>query len=158
MADLDFDLDDLSMARSDDSDGIKSLRAAVKALKAQITERDTELTTFREKSRAESLNDLLKSKGVPDIAFGLYPKDAAATEEAVGQWVQQFGAAFGIQASATTTSPAEQQQQIQRMQQASAEAPPPSPIDMATLRARILNAGSREELDKVYEEYGIRPS
>jgi hypothetical protein len=155
MSNLDFDLDDLTTNRGDDSEGIKSLRNALKALKQQITERDTELSTFRGNARKESLTSLLKSKGVPEVAFGLYPKDAEASEEAVTEWVNTYGAAFGVNPSPTGLSP-EQVAQMQTLQQASAQAPSPTPTDAATLMARIQGANSKAELDAVYAEFGLR--
>lgn len=157
MSNLDFDLDDLTTDRSDDSDGIKSLRAAVKSLKDQIKQKDTELTTYRSKEREGSLSELLKSKGVPETAFGLYPKDAEASEEAVTEWVGKFGAAFGIQTAPTGLAP-EQVAAMQTVQAASAQAPAAAPGDMNTLMARLQAANSKEESAAVYAEFGLRPA
>lgn len=157
MSNLDFDLDDLGTERSDDSDGIKSLRAALKAANLQIRAQGTELDTFRSKQREGSLSELLKSKGVPETAFGLYPKDADASDEAVTEWVGKFGAAFGITAAPTGLAP-EQVAAMQQVQAASAQAPTPAPGDMSTLKARLQAANSREESAAVYAEFGLRPA
>lgn len=156
--DLDFDLADLGTDRSDDSEGIKSLRKALNALKTQLQERDAELNTFRTEKRGQTLTELLAAKGVPEAAFGLYPKDAEATEAAVGEWVSTYGAAFGITQAPTTQVPADAQEAMQQMQQASATAPAPSPGDMNTMLSRIQNAASPEELQNIYAEYGMRPA
>ena len=158
MSNADFDLDDLTTNRGDDSDGIKSLRSALKALKAQINEKDTELSTYRTKVREESLSGLLKSAGVPDAALGLYPKDAEATQEAVTEWVGKFGAAFGINPNPAPGLTPEAVQAMQTVQAASAQAPAPSPGDAATLLARIQAANNKQELAAVYAEFGMKPA
>lgn len=157
MSNLDFDLDDLGTERADDSEGIKSLRAALKAANAQIKAANTELSTFRTKERQGTLSDLLKSKGVPEAAYGLYPKDADASEEAVTEWVKTYGAAFGIQVQPTGLDPATVAA-MQQVQSASATAPTPAPGDVSTLQARIAGAKNREELHAIYAEIGMRPA
>lgn len=154
---LDFDLDDLSADQSDDSPGIKSLRAAVKAANATIKQLTAEVGTFRTKERTGTLSELLSSKGLTPVQQKLYPKDAEATEEAVQAWLTEFGEAFGVTETATTAVPAAQQQAMQQMQDASAQAPAPSPGDMNTLMARLQAATSPAESQAVYTEFGMRP-
>jgi hypothetical protein len=153
---LDFDLDDLSTARSDDSDGIKSLRNALKAVKDQLKASQTELDTYRGEKRKQTLSELLESKGVKGKAQSLYPKDAEATEEAVTAWVAEFGEAFGLENPQTTAVPTEQQQAMQQMQDASAQAPAPLPGDVGTIMARLQAAQTREEAAAIYAELGWR--
>jgi hypothetical protein len=153
---FDLDLDSITDANGGtDSAGIKNLRTQFKALKDQLAARDAELSLIRNERRTETVSELLRSKGVPEKALKLYPKDAEATEEAVSAWVAEFGEAFGIQAQDTNLSP-EQQAAIQASQAAAASAPPPSPMDLTNLRAEIEAAPDRAALQAVYEKYGMK--
>lgn len=148
---------DLLNDDANDSDLVKTLRAALKTANKNLKEKDDALSGYSKKERANSLADVLKEKGLdnPKVTK-LYPADAETTPEAVDAWLAEFGDLFGIQRQESTAS-TDTQNAARQISAASATAPPANAsFDLAALAAEIANAKNETELAAAYEKAGLK--
>lgn len=74
---------------------VKQLRKEAKANKQEAEQLRKQLAEATAAKRQSSVEDVLKAKGIDPSAAGLYNGEDVS-EEAVGQWLAQYGKAFGV--------------------------------------------------------------
>lgn len=89
--------DDLHVETDNDSELVRTLRAALRADKAKIKTLENEVQTARTQSVESAVKDALK--GVPEAARAkvekLIRKDAKSAED-VQSWLEEYGDVFGV--------------------------------------------------------------
>lgn len=144
------DWDDEQEGTQDDrseSTPMRELRAADRAKAKRIKELETELSGLKSASRERSVKDVLSARGLNPKIAAFIPQDIDPTEEAISGWVDEFGDVFGIQPkeSAPSAVPEDDVAALRQMDRAMESSQIPS--GAAASREKILQVGSREELD-----------
>lgn len=139
MADEDYDYEN-------ESEGIKQVRAALKAKEKENKELLEKLAGFESKVRTASLSDLLKAKGADKFAK-FFPSDIEVDEAHVNTWVEENAELFGIKAPEANADPNQIEAAKQLANASGGEAP--LPTDFEGLRAQIKNTKSDDELKQV---------
>ena len=135
----DFEDDDLGSG----TDLVKKLRKQIDALQKQVKERDEILAEYTTLSHEASVGEILESFGLNPRIAQFIPDDIEADEDAVAEWLNEYGEAFGIEAVEQET-PSPDAQSYERMSDFdNGEIDPYVGQDLAS---RIANASSPEEL------------
>lgn len=146
----DYEDDDFDGA-SNESNAMKELRKAYKAMQKQNKELAEQLDTFKSSLRERSVKDVIASKGLPEKVAALIPKDLSSSEE-VDAWISEYGDIFGVQASGSTegqpAAPSPELQAMSRISNAQSTGQPFSG-DATQLDALIRSAQTPEELNKI---------
>ena len=125
------------------TDLVKKLRKQIDALSKQLKERDEILAEYTTQSHEASVGEILESFGLNPRIAQFIPDDIEADEDAVAEWLNEYGDAFGIEA----VEEGEQSPDAQAFERMSGfddgEADPYVGHDLAS---RIANASSPEEL------------
>jgi hypothetical protein len=79
--------------------GPKALRDAYEAQKAEAAQLKKDLAALNAKVRSQEVTQKLTSRGMPEKAIGLFPKDVDPTDEMVSKWVEEYGSLFAPGAS-----------------------------------------------------------
>lgn len=91
-----YDEDDDIDFEDGPQDVVKQLRKVNRTLEKRLKELEQEANTAKAQNRQRTVKDVLTSKGVnPKIAVFI-PQDLDATEEAVNNWLNEYGDVFGI--------------------------------------------------------------
>ena len=129
------------------TDVVGQLRKVNRALEKRAKELEQELAGLKTQTRQRTVKDVLQAKGLnPKIAVFI-PQDIDVSEEAIAQWVNEYGDVFGIQ-TPTEEKPAEKSPEIKaqaRINNMVATGTAPD-IDEDAF-AKIAAAKSREDLD-----------
>ncbi len=163
--DDDFNLDEFEVEDEGES-ADKPKAKAPKALRdyaarqaAENKELRERLAKFDAQERGKSLEDVLKSKGVPEdragVIAGLYPKDAEASAEAVDAWLESYSAAFGITRKDSAVE-ADEQANMSKVFTAGQTAPP-ADSSMANTVAEMKAAPDNAALDAILARVGAQP-
>ena len=80
------------------TDLVKKLRKQVDQLSKQIKERDSQLEEYQTYSHEAAIREVLESFGLNPRIAAFIPSDIEADEEAVAEWLNEYGDAFGITA------------------------------------------------------------
>jgi hypothetical protein len=133
-----------------DSNAMKELRKAYKAMQKQNKELAEQLDSFKSSIRERSVKDVLASKGLPEKVAALIPKDATSSEE-VEAWITEYGDVFGFnqdsgEQEANPVSP--ELQAMNRIAETQSGGQPFSG-DAGQLDALIRSATTPEELNRV---------
>jgi hypothetical protein len=80
------------------TDLVKKLRKQVDQLSKQIKERDSQLEEYQTYSHEAAIGEVLESFGLNPRIAAFIPSDIEADEEAVAEWLNEYGDAFGITA------------------------------------------------------------
>jgi hypothetical protein len=80
------------------TDLVKKLRKQVDSLSKQLKERDTQLEEYQTYSHEAAIGEVLESFGLNPRIAAFIPSDIEADEEAVAEWLNEYGDAFGITA------------------------------------------------------------
>lgn len=134
-----------------DSNAMKELRKAYKAMQKQNKELVEQLDSFKSNLRERSVKDVLVSKGLPEKVAALIPKDATSSEE-VEAWLGEYGDVFGLNlASSEQAAPQPVSPELQAMSRIAETQSSGQPFsgDATQLDALIRAAQSPEELNKV---------
>jgi hypothetical protein len=153
--DDEYEADD-SRSGGNDSELVRDLRRQLKqALKAS---KDTaaELSKFRAVERERSLASKLESRGLKPKIAKLIPSEVAEDDEALSQWLDDYGDVFGGSASepSSDTPPAEQDAgavERQRMT-ALAETGSTPAGGFASFEERMSRANSQDEIAQILAE------
>ena len=128
------------------TDLVKKLRKQVDQLSKQIKERDSQLEEYQTYSHEAAIGEVLESFGLNPRIAAFIPSDIEADEEAVAEWLNEYGDAFGITAVDESES-SEEDPDAQAFEQMSnfedGDVDPTVGRDIASL---ISNATSVEEL------------
>lgn len=128
------------------TDLVKKLRKQIDALSKQIKERDEILAEFTTQSHEASIGEILESFGLNPRIAKFIPDEVEADEDAVAQWLNEYGDAFGIEAveEGTESPDAQSYERMSEFDDGSID-----PFVGQDLASRIANAGSPEELSNL---------
>jgi predicted RNase H-like nuclease (RuvC/YqgF family) len=129
-------------------DVVKQLRRVNKTLEKRLKELEVEATTLKNQTRQRTVKDVLTAKGINPKVAAFIPQDLDASEEAVNNWLNEYGDVFGVNQdtnngeSQASKDPALQAQK--RINDVVSTGTPPG-VDEDSM-AKILNATSAAEL------------
>jgi hypothetical protein len=141
---LEYDYEDEDNGSGNDL--VKKLRKQIDALSKQIKERDEILAEFTTQSHEASIGEILESFGLNPRIAKFIPDEVEADEDAVAQWLNEYGDAFGIEAveEGTESPDAQSYERMSDFDDGSID-----PFVGQDLASRIANAGSPEELSNL---------
>jgi predicted RNase H-like nuclease (RuvC/YqgF family) len=141
--DDDFDFED------GPQDVVKQLRKVNRTLEKRLKELEQEATTLKTQTRQRTVKDVLSTKGINPKVAALIPQDIEPTEEAVSNWLNEWGDVFGVKteeaAESAPVNPGLQAQKRINDVVSSAQAPAYDE-DIAN---RIANAKTADELSAI---------
>jgi hypothetical protein len=83
---------------SSGTDLVKKLRKQVDQLSKQLKERDAVLEEYQTYSHEAAIGEVLEGFGLNPRIAAFIPSDIEADEDAVAEWLNEYGDAFGITA------------------------------------------------------------
>ena len=95
-----YDDDDLD-EDFEPQDVVKQLRRVNKTLEKRLKELEVEATTLKNQTRQRTVKDVLTAKGINPKVAAFIPQDLDASEEAVNNWLNEYGDVFGVNQDAT---------------------------------------------------------
>jgi len=129
------------------TDVVGQLRKVNRALEKRAKELEQELSGLRTQTRQRTVKDVLQAKGLNPKIAAFIPQDIDVSEEAIAQWVNEYGDVFGIQ------TPSEEKP-VQKSPEVMAQARINNMVATGTAPdidedafAKIANAKSKEDLD-----------
>jgi len=136
----------------DDSNVVKQLRKVNRELEKRSKELESELQQIREQSRSRNLADVLAKKGLNPKVAKLIPNDVESSEEAIDQWIAEYGDVFGIEQSTESSTQSTVDPSVVASQQrinnvVSSSQAPAGEEDMI---ARIMAAQDTDELKALF--------
>jgi len=129
------------------TDVVGQLRKANRALEKRAKELEQELDGLKSQTRQRTVKDVLQAKGLNPKIAAFIPQDIDTSEEAINQWVTEYGDVFGIQ-TPSEEKPAQKSPEVlaqARINNMVATGSAPD-IDEDAF-AKIASAKSREDLD-----------
>jgi len=129
------------------TDLVKKLRKQVDLLSKELKERDQVIEEFQTYSHEASVGEILESFGLNPRIAQFIPSDIEADEDAVSEWLTEYGDAFGITAVEESEAGYQPDADAQSFEQISdfenGDIDPSIGQDISSL---IANASSAEEL------------
>jgi hypothetical protein len=129
------------------TDLVKKLRKQVDLLSKELKERDQVIEEFQTYSHEASVGEILESFGLNPRIAQFIPSDIEADEDAVSEWLTEYGDAFGITAVDESEAGYQPDADAQSFEQISdfenGDIDPSVGQDISSL---IANASSPEEL------------
>ena len=157
MSNYDYEDDDFDTEEKDSSnDLVKQLRKANKQKEKELAELKAQFDGLSKAQRDRAIKDALASRGVNSKIAAFIPQDIDPTEESVSKWLENYSDVFGVQTEQTQATPNVDPQQAaayQRMTNAVEQGT--TPEYQAEIHKKLLNAGSREELDEIIRQSGL---
>ena len=144
-----YDDDDFFDEDNEPQDVVKQLRKVNRTLEKRLKEIEAEATNLKNQTRQRTVKDVLTAKGVNPKVAAFIPQDIDISEEAVTNWLNEYGDVFGVKQesqegeSQTQTNPALQAQK--RINDVVSTGTPPG-VDEDSL-SKILNAKNAAELN-----------
>ena len=129
------------------TDVVAQLRKVNRSLEKRAKELEQELNGLKTQTRQRTVKDVLQAKGLNPKIAAFIPADIDTSEEAINNWVNEYGDVFGIQAP-TEETPVEKSPEVKaqaRINNMVATGTAPD-IDEDAF-AKIANAKSKEDLD-----------
>lgn len=139
---LEYDFEDEDNGSG--TDLVKKLRKQIDALQKQVKERDEILAEYTTLSHEASVGEILEQFGLNPRIAQFIPDDIEADEDAVAQWLNEYGDAFGIEAvedEGLQSPDAQAYEQMSDFDDGSID-----PYVGQDLASRISNASSPQEL------------
>jgi hypothetical protein len=155
MSNYDYEDDDFDTP-NDGGDLVKQLRKANKQKEKELAELKSQFENLSKAQRERAIKDALASRGVNQKIASFIPQDIDPTEESVSKWLENYSDVFGIQLEQNQATPNVDPQQAaayQRMTNAVEQGT--TPEYQAEIHKKLLNAGSREELDEIIRQSGL---
>jgi len=148
-----YEYDDEDDFTEESGDVVKQLRKVNRTLEKRLKELETESVTLKTQSRQRIVKDVLTQKGINPKVAAFIPQDLDSSEEAITNWINEYGDVFGVNNNAEEST---QQQGKAQTPDLSAQnrinnivnTGMPSVPDEDSL-AKILNAKSAEELNAI---------
>ena len=139
--DDDFDFED------GPQDVVKQLRKVNRTLEKRLKELEQEANTAKAQNRQRTVKDVLTAKGINPKVAAFIPQDIEISEEAVSNWLNEYGDVFGVNqepkdGNSQAQDPALQAQK--RINEVVSTGTPPG-VDEDAM-SKILNASSAAEL------------
>lgn len=128
------------------TDLVKKLRKEIDRLSKQIKERDEILEEITAYSHEASVGEILENFGLNPRIAAFIPEDIEADEDAVAEWLNEYGDAFGIEAVEEGEESPDAQAYEQMSDFDNGDIDPYVGQDLAS---RIANASSPEELSNL---------
>ena len=156
MSNYDYEDDDFDTPSNDGNDLVKQLRKANKQKEKELAELKSQFEGLSKANRERAIKDALASRGVNQKIAAFIPQDIDPTEESVSKWLETYSDVFGVQTEQTQATPNVDPQQAaayQRMTNAVEQGV--TPEFQAEIHKKLLNAGSREELDEIIRQSGL---
>ena len=128
-------------------DVVKQLRKVNRTLEKRLKELEVESTTLKNQTRQRTVKDVLTAKGINPKVAAFIPQDIEISEEAVSNWLNEYGDIFGVkQESQESESPTQNPslQAQRRINEVVSTGTPPG-VDEDAM-SKILNAKSASEL------------
>ncbi len=129
------------------TDVVGQLRKVNRALEKRAKELEQELSGLKTQTRQRTVKDVLQAKGLNPKIAAFIPQDIDTSEEAINNWVNEYGDVFGIQ------TPSEEKP-VQKSPEVLAQARINNMVATGTAPdidedafAKIASAKSREDLD-----------
>jgi hypothetical protein len=91
-----YDEDDDIDFEDGPQDVVKQLRKVNRTLEKRLKELEQEAHSLKSQTRQRTVKDVLTSKGVNPKIAAFIPQDLDATEEAVNNWLNEYGDVFGL--------------------------------------------------------------
>lgn len=145
-----YDDDDFFDEDNEPQDVVKQLRKVNRTLEKRLKELETEATTLKNQTRQRTVKDVLTAKGVNPKVAAFIPQDIEITEEAVTNWLNEYGDVFGVQNAADNKGESQSQannpalQAQKRINDVVSTGTPPGVDEDVALK--IANAKSADEL------------
>jgi len=142
-----YDDDDFFDEDNEPQDVVKQLRKVNRTLEKRLKEIEAEATTLKNQTRQRTVKDVLTAKGINPKVAAFIPQDIEISEEAVSNWLNEYGDVFGVQqesekGESQAQNPALQAQK--RINEVVSTGTPPG-VDEDAM-AKILNASNAAEL------------
>jgi predicted RNase H-like nuclease (RuvC/YqgF family) len=142
-----YDDDDFLDEDNEPQDVVKQLRKVNRTLEKRMKELEAEANTLKSQTRQRTVKDVLTAKGINPKVAAFIPQDIEITEEAVSNWLNEYGDVFGVkqeskEGESQAQNPALQAQK--RINEVVSTGTPPG-VDEDSL-SKILNAKSASEL------------
>ena len=142
-----YDDDDFFDEDNEPQDVVKQLRKVNRTLEKRLKEIEAEATTLKNQTRQRTVKDVLTAKGINPKVAAFIPQDIEISEEAVTNWLNEYGDVFGVQqesekGESQAQNPALQAQK--RINEVVSTGTPPG-VDEDAM-AKILNASNAAEL------------
>ncbi len=155
MSNYDYEDDDFDTP-NDGGDLVKQLRKANKQKEKELAELKAQFEGLSKANRERAIKDALASRGVNQKIAAFIPQDIDPTEESVSKWLENYSDVFGVQTEQTQATPNVDPQQAAAYQRmTNAEEQGTTPEYQAETHKKLLNAGSREELDEIIRQSGL---
>jgi len=129
------------------TDVVAQLRKVNRALEKRAKELEQELSGLKTQTRQRTVKDVLQAKGLNPKIAAFIPQDIDTSEEAINNWVNEYGDVFGIQAP-TEEKPAAKNPEVMaqaRINNIAATGTAPDVDEDAF--AKIAAAKTKEDLD-----------
>jgi hypothetical protein len=142
-----YDEDDDFEFEDGPQDVVKQLRKVNRTLEKRLKELEQEANTAKAQNRQRTVKDVLTAKGINPKVAAFIPQDIDITEEAVTNWLNEYGDVFGVnqepkEGTSQAQDPALQAQK--RINEVVSTGTPPG-VDEDSM-SKILNAKSAAEL------------
>jgi hypothetical protein len=149
------DDDDDYTAPEVNSDLVKQLRKANKQKEKELAELKAQFEGLTKAQRERAIKDTLTAKGVNSKIAAFIPGDIEPSEDAISKWLTDYADVFGFESAPQATPNVDPKvaQQYTRMTQAASQGL--SPEGQEDILRRLMNADSRDELDKIIRETGL---
>ena len=154
MSNYDYEDDDFDTDTSNDL--VKQLRKATKAKDKELAELKAQYESLAKANRERAIKDALASRGVNSKIAAFIPQDIDPTEESVSKWLSDYADVFGVDTGSNQATPnvdPAQAAAYQRMTNAVEQGV--TPEFQAQIHQKLMNAGSREELDEIIRASGL---
>jgi len=128
------------------TDLVKKLRKEIDRLSKQIKEQDDILEEITAYSHEASVGEILENFGLNPKIAAFIPEEIEADEDAVAEWLNEYGDAFGIEAVEEGEQSPDAQEYERMSDFDNGDIDPYVGQDLAS---RIANASSPEELSNL---------
>ena len=155
MSNYDYEDDDFEQEDTS-NDLVKQLRKATKAKDKELAELKAQYESLAKANRERAIKDALASRGVNSKIASFIPQDIDPTEESVSKWLEDYADVFGYETQSNQATPnvdPKQAAAYQRMTNAVEQGV--TPEFQAQIHQKLMNAGSREELDEIIRASGL---
>jgi len=131
------------------TDLVKKLRKQIDGLQKQLKEKESLIEEFTTYSHETSVGEILESFGLNPRIAQFIPSEVEADADAIAEWLNEYGDAFGIEAVEEGGEASPDAQEYERM--SNFEDGDVDPYIGQDLQSRINNVGSKEELMKIIQ-------
>jgi hypothetical protein len=153
------DEDDFTTPVANDSnDLVKQLRKATKQKDKELAELRAQFEGVSKAQRERSIKDVLEARGVNSKIAKFIPSDVDSTEESLSKWLDDNGDVFGFTATDSNqpvVDPA-QAAAYKKMNSVTDQGLTPDASD--DIMRRLMSANSKEELDDIIRQSGLKPT